>query len=190
MTVALAGVVIASPDGVAEAWREFTAVRGRVRDWLARLVPFVHGRPVTVALHAADFGVAAESLSVVVCRDWEPEASDARKIEVLHQQVDLLISEVGRLRNDVGEQVSGLRAEVRQAETGLRREHAGLASRVEQRARRSARVDARGLWPVWFGILLTGIPGEMAAVPAVGWTALAVAVGVTGWLGWRVRFRP
>lgn len=72
------------------------------------------------------------------------------------------------------------------------RRHAGAyrtgssRGKIEAKERRAAQIDARGLWPIAFGIVLTGIPGELAEVTAIGIAAMVTAVGGTFYLGWRV----
>jgi hypothetical protein len=64
---------------------------------------------------------------------------------------------------------------------------------LEEREQESARIDARGLPVVGFGILLSGVPDELAAIPfPFGWALPAVGVGAAAvaighW--WRERRR-
>jgi hypothetical protein len=53
-----------------------------------------------------------------------------------------------------------------------------LTRRLEATERRSAKVDARGIWPIGFGIVLTGIPDELARISVIGWLFVA---GVVAW---------
>jgi hypothetical protein len=48
-------------------------------------------------------------------------------------------------------------------------------------------VDARGIWVIGFGIVLTGIPDELAAQPVVGGIVTAAAIGLTIWMGLAVK---
>jgi hypothetical protein len=54
----------------------------------------------------------------------------------------------------------------------------------------ASHVDARGLGPVALGIVLTGIPDELAKIPVMGVTLIAIAVGWAAYMipGWKRDF--
>lgn len=62
-----------------------------------------------------------------------------------------------------------------------------LASRLSHERTRGSRVDARGLGPIAWGIILTCLADELAGGAVVGWLAVVIAVAwvvrvVRGWL--------
>jgi hypothetical protein len=60
----------------------------------------------------------------------------------------------------------------------LEEKTAELRLLVEEKERESAQIDARALPVVGFGILLSGIPEELASIPfGLGWIFLIVDVG-------------
>jgi hypothetical protein len=84
-----------------------------------------------------------------------------------------------------------VRFELRDVESRLDSAHGQMARQLETRERQAAQIDARGLWPVGFGIILTGIPGQLAEAPAAGWTVVGLAVLTTVMLGLgAIRRRP
>ncbi len=174
--VAAAGILIAAPDGAALIWRR--SIR-TVRTALRR------GQSVTataaVAMAKATVGARAS-----VRKDWEPDAGDSRKIEVLHRQVDLLTNQVDQLVAEIDQQSRDLRTDLDKAAQSLQSAHDELARRFDATEKRTVQVDARGLWPVGFGIVLTGIPSELASWGVVGWLVVGTAVGWTLRAAWQV----
>jgi hypothetical protein len=183
VVIALLGVLIATPDGVTDIARRGRTAAGRMRGTLARLIPLLkrNHRP------AGEFGgsIRLDSYggTITLGRPWEPDADDSRKIEVLHQQVRLLLADVGKFKAEVGDRFTAVTSAIEQSETRLRAAHGKLAEAFEARDRRAAQVDARGLWPIGFGILLTGIPAELAYIHALGVAVITAAAAVTAWLG-------
>lgn len=110
---------------------------------------------------------------------WSSSVPDTRKIELLHKQVEELDRDIADIRQDMQERFASLQTALSQAVSGLRGAHAELVRQIQAAEHRAARVDARGIWPIGFGILLTGIPGELAAVRAVGIIVVILALTVT-----------
>jgi hypothetical protein len=101
--------------------------------------------------------------------------------------VEFLVQDVDDLRKAADARHAALRTEIAQAEARSGERYRELAGRFEARERRAARVDARGIWVIGAGILLTGIPDELAAQPIVGGVVAAAAIGLTIWMGLAVR---
>ena len=112
-------------------------------------------------------------------QEWEPDADVQRKIEVLHRQHDLLLQDVSRFRDDAFERFEALQADLSAAEARFRATREALARSLEAKDRRAAQIDARGLWPIGFGIVLTGIPAELAHFYAVGIVIAALGIVLT-----------
>ena len=173
VAVAVAGVVLATPDGIAATW---LLVKGWVRDRSRRawaLGRRLLGRPGLVTS-----GTAARATSTTQGRarayKWEPWPEDARadvKIDILHRQVDLLLGQISELHTLLDRIGDGLRKEVREAEGRATDQVRQLAAELRGERSRASRVDARGFGPIALGIILTGLPDELAAT-------------ADGWLGW------
>jgi hypothetical protein len=72
--IAFAGVLIAAPDGVAEAWRPVSRAGRKARASLARVLPFLR-RSATVQGVAAQVTVTAHPPTIIMRRDWHPYAA-------------------------------------------------------------------------------------------------------------------
>jgi hypothetical protein len=124
---------------------------------------------------------------------WMPWSGNARadeKIEILHQQADELRRRLDDLRTRFDGVVNLLQREIREAESRVAAQIRQLASEMRGERSQASHVDARGLLPVALGIILTGIPDELAKIPAVGVTAIAIAVVCTTYMipGWKRDF--
>lgn len=179
VAIAVAGTLIATPDGTLATWRGMTRAGGRVVDWLARCLPFLHRKVDTELKEAADAGDGAEHLSVSRRFEWDVQAGDGDKIELLHQQVELIRQELGDIRQEIPRVEARLGLALERSEARQQNAHQQLTGRLEAREQRAARVDAHGIWPIGAGIVLTGIPGELAAPVVLGWLFMAAGIGVT-----------
>ena len=184
VAVAVAGVLIATRDGVREIWRHI-----REPSWLRGLLshlsfPFNSYASRTARARPGSARVAAGDLWPTTTRPWEPDADDHRKIELLHIQHDLLQDDASRFRQEMFARLASIRAEISAADERLSKAHRELRMAVREKDRRAAQIDARGLWPIGFGILLTGIPAELAHFAAVGIAVAVIAVVITLSLAW------
>jgi hypothetical protein len=119
-----------------------------------------------------------------VIQPWEPDADDQRKLEVLRIQHDLLLENVRRLRTEGFQRLADLQNDLSAAEARVRAMHEEMARTLAAKDRLAAQIDARGLWPIGFGILLTGIPAELAYHPVLGIAVTALGVILTVTLAW------
>lgn len=62
-------------------------------------------------------------------------------------------------------------------------EHARLRSDIDATDREGARINARGLPVIGWGILLTAAPAQLAAVPWLGWLVLVLGITATAVAG-------
>jgi hypothetical protein len=182
VAIAVLGALIATPDGTRTAWHGITRAGNRIRDRLARYLPFlhrtIHAEPT---LAAAQGGAQSASASQRI--EWNTQAGDKDKIELLHQQVELLRQQLADVRQEIPRVEAALRSDLERAEVRQQGAYQYLAGRLETRERRAARVDAHGIWPIGAGIVLTGIPDELAAVPVLGLLSIAAGIAVTFWAG-------
>ncbi len=107
---------------------------------------------------------------------WLEVASDGEKLDILHRQVDFLHDQTGELRGQIDRTADELRKEIREAEGRVIGEVRQLFSELRGERSQASRVDARGLGPIALGIILTGLPDELAAAAPVGWLAVAMAL--------------
>jgi hypothetical protein len=183
VAIAVAGALIATPDGTSAVWHWVTSAGNWIRDRLARFLPFLRRTISGEAKLFGDSGAGAEHMIVDRRIAWNTLAQDKDKIELLHQQVELLLQQVADVRQEIRDSEAALRTAIEQAEARLRDAHQELTGRLEAKERRAARVDARGIWPIGFGIVLTGLPSELADVAVVGWLFVAAGIALTLWMG-------
>jgi len=179
VAIALAGAIVATPDGTAWAYR--TALKGArsLGKWLAALLRLPRTVKATAKL-AGESGGSSEAFEVTKWRDWRDDVSDSDKIEVLHQQVELVRQHVAAARQHTRNVETRLLRELSEVDTRHGERLRQLVGAIEAQHRQSSRVDSRGIWPIGLGILLTGIPDELASVPLqLGLAIAAVAVLVT-----------
>lgn len=80
-----------------------------------------------------------------------------------------------------------LRAEIRKTADGFASQIRQLESDLRGERTQASQVDARGFGPIAFGIVLTGIPGELAGVTPGGWLGWLI-VAISGC--WIIRVSP
>lgn len=175
VTVAVAGVILATPDGIAATW---LLVKGRSRRAWA-LGRRLLGRPGPVTSGTAALATLTTQGRARAYK-WQPWREDARadvKIDILHRQVDLLLEQISELHSLLDRIGDGLRKEVSEAEGRTTDQVRQLAAELRGERSRASRVDARGFGPIALGIILTGLPDELAATPDgwLGWLTVAVA---------------
>jgi hypothetical protein len=191
VAVAVAGVVLATPDAIPSGWRStanWLANRRREANELARRLL---RRPVTRV------GAGQTSISITsTCTGrrvwewsaWPEDAGTDGKIAVLHQHADELRNHLDGLDATLTTNVVTLRGEIGEAESRLEGRIQKLVSEINGERSRASHVDARGFGPIALGVILTGIPDELAKILAVGAIVTAIAVSWTvgaipGW--WR-----
>lgn len=169
VVAAVFGAVLATPEGIALAWRSVKnwhrKVWARGRRWLRR--------PGHVSrTGAAGTATMTGKASPHPWQDWVAGARADVKIDILHRQVDFLLEQIGKLRRQIDRTGDDLRNVRREAEGRVQQ----LASEMRGERSQASRVDARGIGPIALGIILTGVPDGLAAAAPVGWLAIAVAV--------------
>ena len=177
VAVAVAGVVLATPDGIASAWllaklwpRQAAAIGRR----LLR-------RPGQVVSGSAALAGTARMTARARGYTWQPWHENARadvKIGILHRQIDLLLEQVTQLSTLINQTGDSLQNEINAAEARVTQQVQQLAAEVHGERSRASRVDARGFGPIALGVILTGLPDELAATADgwLGWLTVTVAV--------------
>ena len=196
--VAVVGTFIAAAEGTAVAWRTIKAVSGGARTWaagtwLVHVLPFL-GRSATI--HGAGALVLPKltvTATATVTPGWDEQASLEARVMRLHELMDRAHEEIGKVRQEARDGIDELRRVVEQQAGELRAAHQAHQESHAAEQRLAARADARGLWPVGLGIVMTGIPDELAAFTPLGWLFAVggplFAIGMAGWV-WRQRGTP
>lgn len=175
VAVAVVGAILATPDGVASVWRWVKQRHGKVLTFARRLLR----RPRSVTLSGgAILGAMTVGGRVHASkwRAWLPHTNVDQRIEILHEQVDFLVERVDDVRRQVDRARDDLQKSIKEAEARVAKQVRDLASDVHGERSQSSRVDARGLGPIALGIVLTGLPDELASYAWVGYAFIAGSV--------------
>jgi hypothetical protein len=121
------------------------------------------------------------SASAYKWQPWLPRAGPSLKIEILHTQVDLLKYRINELSTRVDQAERNLKAEINEAEDRIARQVRQLELDIHGERTQGSQVDARGFGPIAFGIILAGIPDELAGT-SEGWLGWLVALIATWWI--------
>jgi hypothetical protein len=178
VAIAVAGTILATPDGIASAWH-FTKRWNRKMSVLGRRL--LRRPKKIVGFGGVVLGKSKLGGSVFAHKwqPWLPRADADLKIDILHKQVDILQQEIAKLDAKIDQSGSDLRKEIQAAEERVLGQMRQLESEFRGERTTSSRVNARGLGPVALGIILTGLPDELADFAPGGWLGwLAVGVGV------------
>jgi hypothetical protein len=175
VAVAVAGVVLTTPDGIASARR---TVKDRRRQAWAAAKRMLRRPGGVVGVG----GLAAKGMTMTgrghvdVWQPWREEACDPTKIDILHKQVVMLKGRIDELRKQADRTADELRKEIHEAEGRVTGDVQQLTGEFRSQRTQSSRVDARGLGPIALGIILTGLPDELARMEPLGWLIAAVAI--------------
>jgi hypothetical protein len=186
VAVGVAGAVLATPHGIASLWRAGQRWHRKAMALGRRLLR----RPPHTVAHA---GLASGSASTggsargFRWQPWLPRAGADLKTEILHQQVDSLLVQVGELNAQMDQNDLNVQAEIRKTEERIVSQIRQLESDIRGERTQASQVDARGFGPIAFGILLTGIPDELAGIPPEGWLGWLI-VAIAGY--WIIRVSP
>jgi hypothetical protein len=183
--VALAGLALATPDGIAAAWRSLGRGFGKTTTLIKRLIgrqeqPDFTGRAALKPMAFAGRGY------VDTWMPWSEKARAAEKLDILHQQSEELRRRIDNLRTQIDGDISVVEQKIREAESRLAAQIRQVSSELSGERSQASHVDARGLLPVAFGVILTGLPDELAKVPALGWLVVAAAASSIAYIsrGW------
>jgi hypothetical protein len=172
--VAITGLVLATPDGIASAWRSIRSGLRKTSTLIQRLTR--RQRPIL-----GSGGVTFPKMSVAArgyvgtWKPWPNKARTAEKLDILHQQSEELRRRIDNMRTQIDSDISGVETKIREAERHLAAQIRQVSSELSGERSQASHVDARGLLPVALGIILTGIPDELARVPVLGWLVVAAA---------------
>lgn len=180
VAIAVAGAVLAAPAGLAllqrVTWRKVAAAFR----WLARHLPWQSSAaPARVDATASAATIMGKTSLSGTAHAWSPRAPEREQIETLRQDLLRLEERVIKGTWDAQEQTEAVRAELLGVIEQVRADAAAITRRLDAEAAREAQLDARALWLVGLGILMTGVPDGLATWTWSGIVTLIVAVAIT-----------
>jgi hypothetical protein len=144
--VAVAGAILATPEGIASLWCSIKKRSYKGRTLLRRLMRLpinanVHG----VAAHAR-IGMSGR-VRASKWREWIPDAEADLKIDILHRQAEILREQINELQEQIDWTDDDLHKRIQEAETRVVRQLQQLASELRGERSQASHVDARGFGP-------------------------------------------
>jgi hypothetical protein len=207
--IALLGTCLASPQATrmlldgssriivrpAAAVRRRVRLRvGQLRSSLSRFIPALRRHHVVVttdSVMGGDGAVGSISITATAGSSWQTHAPTEVKLEALHERLKVAEGKLTQIDQQVTGEIRQREASVTSLREALRTEIAELRESVIKLKRDDTRIDARALPIVGFGILLSGVPDDLARLPSpFGW--LLPALGILGGLLalWRALRHP
>jgi hypothetical protein len=199
VSMALVGAFVVAPSGTTElfesAWRWLEKTGRQALSQLARLLRF---RKQDVNVVAPSAGVMSSSnVSATLTaagRVWNPTAPLDERIAALRQHIVDVEGKVNEASQQLRQETSDRQRDLAKLQETLHTEIAEIRRLIADEERQSVLIDARGLPVLALGILLSGIPDELASIPLylgwlfpVGGVTLAVRAVSPLLRGW---FRP
>ncbi|MEV0382869.1 hypothetical protein [Nonomuraea sp. NPDC050643] len=174
--IAMVGAMIAAPDGTKMVIRAPAArARGLINRWRA---PATQSRSVSVSATATLGALTATATA----RSWKPGDPVDDRIEALRAHISVLEGHLNQTARAVDEEKSAREAAISELGNELRVGLDELHKLLEQKDRQLARVDARALPLIGFGIVLSGVPEELAGF--LGSLGLLLPVAGFAWMVW------
>jgi hypothetical protein len=180
--IALVGCLVVAPAGTGLLWHTaagWTHQRGhQLRGRLARVLPFLR-RDATIRPNTVSAVAAVATATVTVSgRVWTPSAPVDERIEALRQHIAEVEGRLNEITSKLNAEREARERAVAELKQTLKEETAALCRQLEERERDSARIDARGLPVIGLGVLLSGVPDELASLPiGLGWLFPVVGLG-------------
>jgi hypothetical protein len=181
VATALAGSLVAAPDGA------FLIVRQAINDirkalhwishpgqWRRRHINAEGGLRVSAAARASGEG------TVQVIRN--PHTPVEEQLRQLWKAVDRLEERAGHLERELKHADERLSSAIKRVSENVSAARAAFDALLEERERKAATIDARGLPLVGLGIVMTGVPDYLAAWGWPGWLVISVAGALVIWL--------
>lgn len=187
------GTLVAAPSGVVRLLRAVAATVVLIW-WLLKLV-FSKKARAEVGRGVGGFLKVMGSMFLKLLAGKEPEAAPPAtpgKTQIRWEEGESLEGKLERLRSwleQAFEQISDVRREAQSADAELQKSlgqlsddlqkvNADLTSRMDAAEKQAAAIDSRGILLLGAGVILTGIPDELARVAWIGWVVVGVSVFV------------
>jgi hypothetical protein len=192
VSAGLIGLAVVGQDGLLQLVAAFWQRLQGGWAWSRRHMPFLRPRRQTVNLSAAAVSAITARLTISPTsqRPWPASGTADERIDALRQQ----LRDVERRVETLEEVHRGHRSDVQrrfaEVDDQQRRTESKLTKRFDNYEARAATIDAWGLLPLAFGLLLAGAPHQVASCPPVAWlliaaaTISAIAVAIHEFRGW------
>jgi hypothetical protein len=147
------------------------------RTQISRIVPWLRPKPTSVSMSARVGGSASLSASarISVAKGWNPTAPVDARIEILLQRIIEAEGQLDAITRNVSDESSARKAAIEEVERKFQTR--ALRSAIENQERYAALLDARGLPSLAIGIVLSGVPDDLARIPLhLGWLLPVIGV--------------
>jgi hypothetical protein len=179
VVLALVGTVVTTPSGTRHALHSVKQLilrrLDRVRSSLARFIPFLRRN---IHVQVADSIGVTSGTGTVTARGhaWEPNGTNEAKIAHLYAYVVSVEQQLDAAVVQMSQRADGLDARLNEIHQRLESATNSLKQEFSKRDESSKRIDATGLPMLGFGVVLSGVPNELASIPWLGWICFAVGV--------------
>lgn len=180
VAIAVTGAMLVAP----QATKHFFSTRvGKPIAVIARAIRSLWVRPQdesiepVTATRSVSYGIGTPT--VVQSAPLKERATLEEKFQWLRDHVEFLHDTWQRTAKRLDEVDQLTRQELDVLRSRVDVEVKRAQSQIEKIERDSVQIDATGLPPIITGIILTGVPGELASCKIVGWVILAVSIGLT-----------
>lgn len=176
VALALLGAVLTSPHGWKRLlfrvnhWMKSKLVAAQM--WLSKYLKFIPRPNVTVGVLSAEGHARAYPPRVVAGTNIPADATPDTKLVLLEKALRQLETLV---HNDFA-YLDGQVVEVKKLVSEIGEQTAELHNKMVKAQHDAASIDAAGIPVIWAGIMLSGIPRELALYPIVGWIILAASI--------------
>ena len=111
-------------------------------------------------------------------RAWHPTAPVDERIEALRKHITDVEGHLNHTAEMLRQETSKRAEAIARLDTARKHDLAELRRLLDEKDRDTALIDARGLPVIGLGILLSGVPAELAAIPwHLGWLFPVIGIG-------------
>jgi hypothetical protein len=179
---AVIGLVVTAPSGtkklLSSTWRWLRGLGHQMRHHLAQLLPFLRRDGRMQGISAVG-SATATSWAVLSAEGWAwPASAPAdERIEALRKHVIEVEGRLNEVKRQLREETHVREQSIAELERRIRADLEQLQQLIISRDQQSARIDARGLPVIAAGIVLSGIPDDLAGfLYPLGWLWVIIAV--------------
>jgi hypothetical protein len=183
--VAVVGTVVAAPSGTRElltsTWQWLERRGSAVSSGLGRLLPFLRGDAAMNPKQSVT-GTASTSwgfTSSASAWAWPSQASTDERIEALRKHLTEVEGRLSEVRKQLRDESAARKQAVEELEQRIRADIREIKESIDRREKHAARIDARGLPLIAAGVVLSGVPDDLARfLYPLGWLWVIIAVAV------------